>query len=98
MNPIIEYGQYIRANPPDETFNDEEYEACIRRAFVDNKLAHFTLDSNPRGQRFLAAAASWAIEKGWIVEGLSGGDQTMQSDYWLTEKGKKEMGLNGQSD
>lgn len=60
--------QHIDDEPPNE------YEDALRRAFVDNRADFITLDSNPRGQKFLAASTLYAIRHGWLYCDQATGD------------------------
>lgn len=69
-----------------------EYEAALRRAFVDRRCDFIMIDS--RRQEFQIKSANYGIEQGWIVGEWN--DLDDQSTYWtgrLTEAGKKHFGL-----
>lgn len=73
---------------------ESEYEGSLRRAFVDNEADFITLDSNPHGQRFLAACAAWAIDKGWLFHDYTVDEgQTLVSKFRLTKQGEDHFGL-----
>lgn len=77
----------------------QEYIDSFRRAFVDRGADFITLDSNMRGQKFLAASVAWALEEGWMHCSDVGGyplDLDAQETVWafrLTDKGRAELGL-----
>lgn len=62
---IVQYGQ---SNI--DQYEEQEYKDAIHRFFERNgKSSVIILDSNPRGQKFLAAATAYGIGKG-ILEVL----------------------------
>ncbi|MBI5421447.1 MAG: hypothetical protein HZA35_04040 [Parcubacteria group bacterium] len=84
---IVDYGyQYIGQN------SVEEYRGVFIRAFRNNRADFVTLDSNPRGQKFLAASVAWALQEGLLYNDCNEDDtQQVVSSFRLTEKGKKEI-------
>lgn len=71
---------------------EQEYEAALRRAFVDKRWDSIMIDS--RRQEFQIKSANYGVEKGWIVGEWN--DQDVQYTFWtgrLTEAGKKHFGL-----
>ena len=67
-----------------------EFEASLRRAFVDKEADYVVIYS--RRQRFQIEAAGFAIEKGWLEEEFVELDeQSSEFRYSLTEKGKEHF-------
>lgn len=88
---IIGYGRSFI-----DEYSVEELRSSLVRAFVDRGADFVVLDSNMRGQKFLAATAAWAIDEGLLYNDRNEGDgQQKVSTFRLTEKGKTE--LKGQS-
>ena len=92
---IIGYGRsFVGAYTP------AEYEEALRSAFVRGGANFIVLDSNPHGQRFLAAGAAWAIDKGWLYCDRTNEDdrdaQTIVASFRLTPAGRAALGLPGQ--
>ncbi len=84
---IISYGRTFITE-----YAEEEYRECLVRAFRENRADYITLDSNRRGQKFLAAGAAWAIDRGLLVNDKNQDDsQTITSSFRLTTKGKQEI-------
>ena len=85
---IVAYGfQYI------DTYSVQEYRDMLKRAFKDKRADYIVLDSNPRGQKFLAAGVAWAIREGLLYNDLNTDDtQQIVSSFRLTQKGKEELG------
>ena len=85
---IIAYGRGCVSE-----YAEQEYIDCLRRAFGSPGHADFiVLDSNPRGQKFVAAGAAWAITKGWLYcDRCQTGDQEQVATFRLTPLGKKEV-------
>lgn len=75
-------------------YTDDEFDAALSRAFAGNNRDGFVfLDSNPRGQRFLAACAAWAIGRGWLyVDQTDDDGQSEVCALRLTEDGKARYG------
>lgn len=71
---------------------EEEYEASLRRAFVDGRADYIIL--NDRRQQFLIECAAWGQQKGWLgpVEEL-GDSQSTEWHLRLTLEGKRHFGL-----
>ena len=87
---IVVYG---RGNT--SLFTPEEYVDSLRKAFVRGGGEPVVLDSNPNGQRFLAACTAWAIDAGLLVHDHSRWDtddevtgQSIISWFTWTEKGR----------
>lgn len=76
-----------------EKYSTEEMLAAVRRGFEGRgEDAYFVLDSFPHGQRFLAAAAALAIDKGLLY--CSDEQDEGQSTIWafkLTELGRATL-------
>lgn len=72
---------------------EQEYEASLRRAFVDNRCDYVFVDS--KHERYLIACASFGQDKGWLSFEELGSDeqQYTQWRYRLTEAGRKHFGL-----
>ena len=72
----------------------EEMEASLHRAFVDKKADWIAVDSNPRGQRFLYASLTWALDEGLLYQsGTEEGDQMAIFQFRLTDEGRTHFGL-----
>lgn len=70
----------------------DEFRASLVRAFKERGADFVVLDSNPRGQKFLAACAAWAIDEGLLFNDHNEDDEQQKvSTFRLTEKGKKEI-------
>ncbi len=84
---IIGYGRGLMHNYP-----EADLKAALVRAFRDRGADYIVLDSNPRGQRFVAASAAWGIDAGLLYHHHSSDDgQQVVSAFRLTEKGTKEI-------
>jgi hypothetical protein len=71
---------------------EEEFEASLRKAFVDCKAKKIIIDS--RHKHFQLASANFGIEKGWLEGTLVEYDeQSSAYEFRLTEVGKKYFGL-----
>jgi len=69
-----------------------EYEASLRRAFVDGKADYIYITS--KRQRFLLECAGYGITQGWLTEKLhEPDDQTAVLVYRLTPEGEKYFGV-----
>lgn len=87
---IVAYGRHnIRE------FTEDEYRDSLKGAFADNNASFITLDSNMRGQRFLAAAVAWGIDHELLTTEFTDGsdEQCEVSSFRLTDAGKKEFGI-----
>lgn len=85
---IIAYGRSVV-----DAYPIVEYRASLRRAFFVHGADFITLDSNPRGQRFLVASAAWAIDAGLLFCARTDDDgQSEVSAFRLTDKGREELG------
>lgn len=74
------------------TYTDEELEACLRRAFVDN--GYPSVDVWSRREAFLLASLDLGVAKGWLKSQLIYIDeQSSKINAKLTEEGKKHFGL-----
>lgn len=84
---IITYGRQFR-----QTYKVQEYREVFVRAFRDGGADFIVLDDNRYGQKFLSAAAAWAIDEGLIYNDRNDDDgQRIVSSFRLTEKGQKEI-------
>jgi hypothetical protein len=84
---IVAYGRSAMPEYADSAFLD-----ALRRAFVWNAADFITLDSNSRGQRFLAAGVAWALDNGLIFHDRTGSDgQSEVSAFRLTDAGKERL-------
>lgn len=72
-----------------------EFRDALKRAFTSWPRADFiVLDNNMRGQRFLAACAAWAIDRGLLFWAETAeDDQCAVSTFRLTVDGKLAFGL-----
>lgn len=72
----------------------DEYEAALRRAFVDNRADFIVLDSSPRGQRFRSACTAWALDAGLLYhDGTDSDGQCEVASFRLTHAGRQAFGL-----
>jgi len=87
---IVTYGRkHIR------DFSPNEFKTSLTRAFKDRKADCIILDSNTRNQKFRAACAAWAIDKGWLYNDANVDDgQSKVSSFRLTEIGKHVLSIN----
>lgn len=91
---IIAFGRYHVAD-----YTPAEYLDSLRSAFARGGADFITLDSNMTGQRFLAAATAWALDKGILFNDRNSDDdglgdaQTIVSSFRLTPAGRAELGL-----
>ena len=72
---------------------EEEFEASLRRAFVDDKADYIVLYD--RRERFLWESAAYGTERGWLDSGtlLSDADeQSSEMRFRLTDKGRLHFG------
>ena len=76
-----------------ETDSDQlEYEASLRRAFVDHRAAYVIITS--RREQFQIKAVNYGIDQGWLEGKMDERDE--QSTAYvarLTPKGRKHFGL-----
>lgn len=80
------WGEWPRKYP------ENELEASLKRAFVDNRADYIILDD--RRERFLIEGAMLGVEKGWLNEEfVEIDDQYSQLRCRLTEEGRKHFGL-----
>jgi hypothetical protein len=71
---------------------EQEYEASLRRAFVDRRADFIIIDD--RRQRFLIDGAAYGERMGWLkFEAYDIDTQSTQWHYRLTPKGRKHFGL-----
>lgn len=78
-------------------YTTTEYDAALARAFQRNPDGFVVLDSNPRGQRFLAACAAWAIDQGLLrVAQVADDGQCEFCSLRLTPTGKARYGSGGE--
>ena len=69
-----------------------EWEASLRRAFVDNRADYIVLTS--RREEFLLKSANYGINRGWLTGTFEGPDvQSMALVCRLTKEGRKHFGL-----
>lgn len=79
---------------PDYTNIESEFEASLRRAFVDGHADYIVLYD--RRERFLWESVWYAQEQGWLNDGklLSDADeQSSEARFRLTAKGREHFGL-----
>ena len=71
---------------------EQEFEASLRRAFVNGKADYVVLYS--RRQLFLGESAMYGEQRGWL-EGkfIELDEQSSEIRYRLTDKGKQHFGL-----
>ena len=73
-------------------YQENELEAALLRAFVDNRADFILLDD--RRERFLIESATLGVEKGWLSdEFIEIDDQYSPLRYRLTDEGKRHFGL-----
>lgn len=78
-----------------------DWEACLRRAFVDSRMEVITLDSWEARKPFLRDSVEWGIDEGILmyIEATPAEERAMdeaQCTVWrysLTDKGRKHFGL-----
>jgi hypothetical protein len=71
---------------------EQEFEASLRRAFVDHRADFIIIDD--RRQRFRGESATFGEERGWLNGRLVQlDDQTSEIRYRLTESGRAHFGL-----
>lgn len=84
---IVSFGRQFLGD-----YSFQEYKDSLTRAFKAGQADFIVLDSNPRGQKFLAACAAWAVNEGLLYNDRNEDDtQQIVSSFRLTEKGKKEI-------
>lgn len=84
---IVSYGRQFVNN-----YAVQEYKDALIRAFRNNQADYIVLDSNPRGQKFLAAGVAWAVHEGLLYNDRNEDDaQQVVSSFRLTSKGRKEI-------
>lgn len=84
---IVSYGRNFVNH-----YSVEEYRESFVRAFKDNRADFIVLDSNPRGNKFLATAAAWAIDEKLLYNDRTVDDiQETICLFRLTKKGRKEI-------
>ena len=69
-----------------------EYEASLRRAFVERRADFIVITS--RRERFQIEAANYGVDQGWLKGEMDTRDE--QSSVWvcrLTDKGREHFGL-----
>jgi hypothetical protein len=74
---------------------EEEFEASLRRAFVDHKCDYIVLYD--RRQQFLFESAAYGQEKGWLtaIEEVELDEQSTEWRLRLTPEGRQHFGLFG---
>ena len=86
----------LRVSPGYASIEDE-FEATLRRAFVDNsdgtiKVDFIIVDS--RRQLYLLECINWAVRKGWLSQKLNQiEEQYSRLEGRLTLRGKQHFGL-----
>ena len=71
---------------------EQEFEASLRRAFVDGKADYIVLYS--RRHKFRYESAAYGALQGWLDEEfIEVDEQSSELHYRLTEDGKKHFGL-----
>lgn len=75
---------------------EEEFEASLRKAFVDKRMPRIAIYS--RRQQFQFESAAFGEEKGWLRQlGLVQLDeQSSEFQYELTAYGKRHFGIGGE--
>jgi hypothetical protein len=85
---IVLWGRDIIAE-----YGIDEYTSSLKRAFIDNDADFIVLDSNIRGQKYLAACVAWAISQDILWhDGSIDDEQSTVSSFRLTEYGKSFLG------
>lgn len=73
---------------------EHEYEAALRRAFVDRSADFIVVSS--RYERFQLETLYYGVERGWLSSHLDESDeQSAALVARLTPSGKKHFGLGG---
>lgn len=71
---------------------EEEFEASLRRAFVDGKADYVAIYS--RREQFLLESANYGVERGWLTGKLEQQDeQSSRYCFRLTDEGRAHFGL-----
>ncbi|MDP4039772.1 MAG: hypothetical protein Q8P57_04300 [Candidatus Pacearchaeota archaeon] len=77
-----------------KTYNEQDLEASLRRAFVDRKFESILVDAWELRNEFLKEGLSFGINKGWLkTENIIEESQYTAITYVLTDKGKEYFGL-----
>jgi hypothetical protein len=79
---------------PSKGYSDieTEFEASLRRAFVEHHADFIMIDS--RRHVFLIESAAYGVERGWLTEKfIELDEQSSQLRYRLTAAGKRHFGL-----
>lgn len=82
----------LKISPGYDTI-EQEFEASLRRAFVDGKADYIVLYD--RRQRFLWESANYGMIQGWLTDGqlLQLDEQSSEVRFRLTPEGRKHFGL-----
>ena len=81
-----------------EEEEEEEFEASLRRAFVDRGADYIQVDGHDLRNEFLRKSLRYGIDEGWLQRGKdldeddilgSGEGQSLAYTYRLTDKGKR---------
>lgn len=74
------------------SYSAREFKDSLIRAFRNRRADSIVLDDNMRGQKFLAACAAWAIDRGWLYNDCNQSDEQCKvSSFRLTRAGKKAI-------
>lgn len=84
---IVTYGRRFI-----DGYTEDEFRDALVRAFRDRSADFVVLDSNPHGQKFLAACAAWAVAQGLLYNDRNEDDtQQVVSTFRLTPTGRKQI-------
>ena len=84
-HPTVAWGRaYVK------DYTEQEFLDCLWRAFIRDHADFIILDSNPHGQRFVAAATAWALSKSILYcDRDQQGDQERVATFRLTPDGRE---------
>jgi len=73
-------------------YDAKEFRTSLTRAFKDGRADFVVLDNNMRGQKFLAACVAWAVDRGWLYNDSSAGDEQCKVfSFRMTKAGKRAL-------
>lgn len=91
MTEILHAGAWVSSN-----YTPEEMREALWKAFVRDKMDSITLRNSKSESQFLAASASYGVQRGWLeATHVDFGDEQDAGDtrLWLTEAGRAEFGV-----
>lgn len=82
----------LKISPGYETI-EQEFEASLRRAFVDRRANYIVLVD--RRSEFLHASVAYGQDRGWLSQAtVAGYDQSEEWRFRLTSEGKAHFGVS----